>query len=94
MKIFQFETGGEKEFYAAPTWLKALTEYCNISDQRIDELPDDLELDEIPESKWDKMKVENTEYDSSDPDDWETKTFREAIEGRTESFCIAGTMGE
>lgn len=96
MKIFELRWTdiGEKEWIAAHTNIQAIKEYCSITSTDLFELDDVDEVIELPESDWDILIVRNLDYDSSDSDDWEEKTFRQFIEGLTSPTLIAGTMYE
>lgn len=95
MKIFELQhEDGEKEWIAAPTSIKALEHYFDTTGCHFEDMADETEIVEVPESKWDELKVKNVDYDKTDPEDWKEQTFREAVNGLTRPDMIAGTMYE
>jgi hypothetical protein len=95
MKIFELQhEDGEKEWIAASTVIIALYHYFNTTSTDFIDLHDEADIVEVPESKWDEMKVVNTDYDEKDPKDWKDQTFREAIKGLTGPDILCGTMYE
>lgn len=96
MKIFELRwtSQDEKEWVAANTNIEALKTYLSITSTKIVDLENDDEIVEIPEEKWDEMKMKNLEYDETDPDDWKEKTFAQWMKEHTKPDIIAGTMYE
>lgn len=70
-KIYQFEIDGEKVWVAANNEEEAVKEYQDLDDDR------EYTLTELPKEEWSKQKVRNGDYDETDPEDWEVKTFEE-----------------
>lgn len=73
MKIFEIQTGGEKEWIYAISTIQALREYCEITGTYLCDFEDDAEIIEIPESKWDELKI------SFPDEEKEAITFREYV---------------
>jgi hypothetical protein len=94
MKIFElrWNSQDEKEWIAANTNIEALKFYCSETSTDLHELEDEDEIVELPREKWAEMNVRNTDYDETDPDDWEEKTFEEFMKDITRPDIIAGTM--
>jgi len=96
LKIFELRwtVQGEKEWMAARTNIEALKTYFSIMSTDMSDLDDVDEIVEVPIEKWPEMIVRNSDYNSNDPDDWETKTFEEYMKDQTGPDIIAGTMYE
>jgi len=92
MKIFEIiYKDGEKQWVAASTNIEALQEVLSIESTDIDLM---AEIKELPEDKWDKWCVTNTEYDETDTEDWESKTFREFLNQTDHAQIISATFYE
>jgi hypothetical protein len=94
LKIFELRWNeqGEKEWVAAFTNIGALKSYCEITSTDLVDMDGADEIVEVPEEEWANMTIKNTDFDPDDPDDKETQTFSEWMDGRTEPDIIAGTM--
>lgn len=57
MKIFEIQTGGEKEWMYAISTIQALKEYCDVTGYSIHNFDDDDEITEVPEDEWNKLEV-------------------------------------
>jgi hypothetical protein len=79
---------------AARTNIEALKYYFIITSTNISDLDDLDEIEEVPKEKWSEMIIRNSDYNSNDPQDWETKTFEEYMKEQTKPDIIAGTMYE
>lgn len=64
----------------------------SVTGTDIVDLEDEDEIIEVPKEQWSKMTVINTEYDESDPNDFEAMTFEEWMKQNPSSNIIAGTM--
>lgn len=96
LKIFELRWNniGEKEWMAARTNIEALKCYFNITSTDMSDLDDADEIVEVPKEKWPEMIVRNSDYNSNDPEDWQTKTFEEYMKEQIKPDIIAGTMYE
>lgn len=96
LKIFELRWAKmeEREWVAAHTNIEALKQYFSITSTDINDLDDEDEIVEVPKEKWAEMNIRNSDYDSNDPDDWETKTFEEYMKEQIGPDIIAGTMYE
>ena len=96
LKIFEIRwtKQGEKEWVCARTNIEALQTYLLNCSMHIIELDAEDEIVEVPREKWSEYKVNNSEYDENDPDDWSEKTFEEVMEDMKGPDIIAGTMYE
>jgi hypothetical protein len=94
LKIFELRwtNQDEKEWIAAHTNIDAIKQYCSITSTDLADLDEEDEVVELSESEWEKMTIKNVDYDPSDPEDWEEKTFAEFMENRTCPDLVAGTM--
>lgn len=100
MRIFEFhwKSVDDKEWIYAPNIIHAIKHLCDLNaetfEEHFPEEDDDVEITEIPKEKWSGMKVQNTEYDENDPEDWEEMTFEEFVKDLPDGFTdyIAGTM--
>ena len=94
LKVFELRWNAqeEKEWVADFTNIGALKTYCSITSTDLIDMDDADEIVEVPESEWPKMTIKNTDFDPEDPNDKETQTFAEWMDGRTEPDIIAGTM--
>jgi hypothetical protein len=94
MKIYelQWTSLDEKEWVAANSIIEALQTYCKVTGTDLIDLEETDEIVELPREKWAEHKVINTDYDASDPDDWQEKTFEEWMNENDEPDVIAGTM--
>ena len=94
MKIFELRwiSQDEKEWVAANTNIEALKVYFAITDTDLTDMEDEDEIIELPKEKWAEMTVTNSEYDPTDPDDFESITFEEWMKTNKEPGIIAGTM--
>lgn len=88
----QWTSQDQKEWVAANTIIEALQTYCKVTGTDLFDLEDDDEIVEVPREKWPEMTVLNTDYDSTDPDDWYTKTFEEWMNENETPDVIAGSM--
>jgi hypothetical protein len=90
MKIFEINyKDKEKQWVAANTNIEALQEVLSIESTDLDMME---EIIEIPDSKYDEMNVVNNDYDETDEDDWESKTFRDFIKDYTKPVIISATF--
>ena len=64
----------------------------SVTGTDIVDLEDEDEIIEVSKEEWSKMIVRNTEYDETDPDDFEENTFEEWMKQNPSSDIIAGTM--
>lgn len=99
MIIFEINhvSQGEKEWVAADTNIHALKTYCFITSTDLVDLDDDDIISEVPESKLDELKVVNTDFEESEPEDddnFREMTFRRWLELHNEPDIVAGTMYE
>lgn len=94
MKVFELRWNkqDEKEWIAAHTNIEAIKTYLSITSTDIEDLDDEDEIVEIPKREWGKMTIHNADYDPSDPDDAEFKTFKEYMKDCKKPDLIAGTM--
>lgn len=74
MRIYEIQSGGEKEWICANTAIQALKEYSNITGNSIHDFDDDDEIIEVSEDKWNEMEI--TFPDESDQ---KPMTFREYV---------------
>ena len=74
------------------TIIEALKTYLSVTGTDIVDLEDEDEIIEVSKEEWSKMIVRNTEYDETDPDDFEENTFEEWMKQNPSSDIIAGTM--
>ena len=82
MKIFEIiYKDDEKQYVAANTNIEALQEVLSIEETDLDLM---IEIKEVEDNKLDEFHVVNNEYDETDDEDWETKSFREFL-----SECIS-----
>jgi len=88
----QWTSQDEKEWVAANTIIEALQTYCKVTGTDLFDLDETDEIVELPRKKWPEMTVRNTDYDSTDPDDWYIKTFEEWMNENDKPDVIAGTM--
>lgn len=92
MKAFQINyKDGEKQFVAANTNIEALQEVLSVEETDLSFM---LEIIELDDSLLDSMTVSNSEYDESDKDDWEKKTFREVMSESEKAQIISSTFYE
>lgn len=96
MKVFElrWNSQDEKEWIAANTNVEALKTYLSITSTDMVDLDDEDEIVEIPKEEWSKLSIRNTDYDPSDPEDWETETFEDYMKTCKSPDLIAGTMYE
>jgi hypothetical protein len=96
LKVFELKwnKSGDREWMCAYTNIQAIKEYCSITSTDLSDMDDVDEIIEIPKEKWCEYTINNSEYDKSDPDDWETKTFEEYMKDHKTPDIIAGTMYE
>lgn len=87
MKIFKIDVG-EIDWVYAQDMLEALRFYCGETGLGLDEIES---IEEIPEEKWDEIKVKNSDWHEDDPIEDKEWTFREAVSGETTPFIIAST---
>lgn len=94
LRIFElrFNKIEEKEWVAHYTNIGALIFYCNETSTSLNEFDLEDEVIEVPKEKWEEYKVTNSDYDPSDPDDWEYKTFSEYMKEQGSPDIIAGTI--
>ena len=94
MKIFELRwtSQDEKEWVSGRTIIEALKTYLSVTGTDIVDLEDEDEIIEVPKEEWSKMTVRNTDYDETDPDDFEEMTFEEWMKQNPSSDIIAGTM--
>ena len=94
MKIFELRwtSQDEKEWVSGRTIIEALKTYLSVTGTDIVDLEDEDEIIEVSKEEWSKMIVRNTEYDETDPDDFEENTFEEWMKQNPSSDIIAGTM--
>lgn len=78
MKIYRIETGGESEWIVANTAIEALKVYKETTGNGLDYFDNDDDIFEVPESKWDKLKVN---FPDEDDEDEKWKTYRQMVEG-------------
>lgn len=96
MKVFELRWNAqdEKEWIAAHTNIGAIKTYLSITSTDITDLDDEDEIVEIPKEEWSKITIRNSEYDKTDPDDFETQTVEEYMKDCKSPNLIAGTMYE
>lgn len=95
MRLFELKYNGETEWIAATTNIHALKVWSALTDNGISELDNEDEIREIPVEDWPTLTIGNQEYDSEDPNDWETKTLAEYMATEvTEAVVIGGSMYE
>jgi hypothetical protein len=94
MKAFQLEINGETEIIAAETNIHALRFYCDLTGIGItdSDFSNDDTIIEIPEKKWKKLKVRNTDYDEKDPEDKPEWTLEELMKGLVSPDLISTTV--
>ena len=94
MNIYELNwvSQGEKEWVAANTNIEALMYYtCETGTHLHDFDPSD-EIKEVPKSEWSILTIQNTDYDPSDPSDFETQTFEEYMKTCNSPSIVCGTM--
>lgn len=90
MKIFEIiYNDDEKQFVAANTNIEALKEVLETEDADIHLM---AEIKELPEYRWDDLLVNNLDYDETDPDDWDSMTFREFLNDCKSPQIISATF--
>jgi len=96
LKIFELHwtKQGEKEWVCARTNIEALMCYLNVCSMTFMDLDAEDEIVEVPREKWSEMKIRNSDYDKTDPEDCEEQTFEEYMKERVHPDIIAGTMYE
>lgn len=94
MKIYelQWNEQDEKEWIAANTVIEALIFYSELTGTSLIDWDEVDDIIEVPEEKWEELTVRNTDYDVNDPNDWESKSFKEFMKDCTKPEIIAGTM--
>lgn len=92
MKIYEVGFGTEKYWVAANTVIEALRVLSNDEDVSFEYYEDTDDVVEMEQSKWNDIYVKNSDYDETDPDDWEEKTFAEFMDDVKEPECICSTF--
>lgn len=97
MKIFEFQWNriNEKEWVAADTIVEALKVYLSTTSSDILDWDIEDEIIELPESEWEKMTFNNTNFDEDEPEDddnFREMTFKRWMETHKAPCLIAGTM--
>jgi len=93
LRIFELRyADNERDWISANTVIEAIQFNCEINGDGIFDLDSEDDIIELPEEKWDEMNVLNTEYDETDPDDWEKMTFRQWMTEHNEVGLIASTL--
>ena len=90
MKIFEIiYKDDEKQYVAANTNIEALQEVLSIEETDLDLM---IEIKEVEDNKLDEFHVVNNEYDETDDEDWETKSFREFLSECKGVSIVAATF--
>jgi hypothetical protein len=84
LKIFEINTGGEREWVAAYSNIHALQVVYSFNDVDLMDYNSHDEVKELPREKWD-------EYTVKDEDDEATMTFAEWMQANKEPDMIATT---
>jgi len=93
-KIFEFhwKSIDEKEWVSAPSLIAAIKVYLRDTASTLDDMDDEDEIRELPETEWPSCTVVNVDYDHTDPEDWSTMTFDEWMKLHTDPQILAGTL--
>lgn len=92
LKIFELKCGGERIWVSGYTNIHALKVICSHESSDISDYEESDEIIEVPKDKWPEMTIRNSDYNSNDPEDWETKTFEEYMKDQKIPDIIATTL--
>jgi len=94
LNIYELQFSDDHKLWiAAYTAIQALKFHEAETDVGLIELNDNDDIVILPKEKWDKYKITNPDYDSTNPDDnWKEKTFKQAMENMNAPDWIAGTI--
>lgn len=94
LKIYELKwvSQGEREWVCAYSNIHAIKLYCGETSTSLEDMHELDEVNELPRQKWSEYFIKNTEYDRTDPEDWEQKSFSEYMKNQTHPDIIATTI--